>query len=64
MGHTGIQKAADAAFLGASWQMCQVHCTRAVLRNIPRKHQKGVVEALKEVYGMGMSRDSRTSPMT
>ncbi len=50
-GHTGIQKAAEAAFLGASWQMCQVHCTRAVLRNIPRKHQKEVVEGLKEAYG-------------
>ena len=46
-GHTGIQKAAEAAF----WQMCQVHCTRAVLRNIPRKHQKEVVEGLKEAYG-------------
>ena len=31
--------------------MCQVHCTRAVLRNIPRKHQKEVVEGLKEKYG-------------
>jgi len=50
-GHTGIQKAAEAAFRGASWQMCQVHCTRAVLRNIPRKHQKEVVEGLKEAYG-------------
>ena len=50
-GHTGIQKAAEAAFLGASWQMCQVHCTRAVLRNIPRKHQKEVAESLKEAYG-------------
>ncbi len=50
-GHVGIQKAADAAFLGASWQMCQVHCTRAVLRNIPRKHQKEVVEGLKEACG-------------
>ncbi len=49
--HTGIQKAAEAASLGASWQMCQVHCTRAVLRNIPRKHQKEVAESLKEVYG-------------
>jgi len=39
-GHAGIQKAAEAAFLGASWQMCPVHCTRAVLKNIPRKHQK------------------------
>ena len=26
-GHTGIQKAAEASFLGASGQMCQVHCT-------------------------------------
>ena len=31
--------------------MCQVHCTRAVLRNIPRKHQKEVLEGLKEAYG-------------
>ncbi len=50
-GHTGIQKAAEAAFLGASWQMCSVHCTRAVLKNIPRKHQKEVAESLKEAYG-------------
>ena len=55
-GHTGIQKAAEAAFLGASWQMCEVHCMRAVLRNIPKKHhipkkhQKEVVEELKEAY--------------
>jgi putative transposase len=50
-GHTGIQKAAEATFLGASRQMCQVHCTRAVLRDIPRKHQKEVAEGLKEAYG-------------
>ncbi|MDN7025656.1 IS256 family transposase [Methanoculleus sp. FWC-SCC1] len=50
-GHTGIQKAAEAAFLGASWQMCQVHCSRAVLKNIPKKHQKEVAESLKEAYG-------------
>ena len=29
----------------------KVHCTRAVLRNIPRKHQKEVAESLKEAYG-------------
>jgi len=51
MGIPAIQKAASAAFLGASWQMCQVHCTQAVLRNIPRKRQKEVLECLKEVYG-------------
>jgi len=50
-GHTGIQKAAEAAFLGASWQMCQVHCTRAVLRNIPKKLQKEVAEWMREAYG-------------
>ncbi|QYZ78445.1 hypothetical protein E2N92_02860 [Methanofollis formosanus] len=38
-GHAGIQKAAETAFLGASWQMCSVHFTCAVLRNIPRKCQ-------------------------
>ncbi|KDE55709.1 transposase [Methanoculleus sp. MH98A] len=31
--------------------MCSVYCTWAVLRNIPRKHQKEVVESLKEAYG-------------
>ena len=46
-GHTGIRKAAEAAF----WQMCSVHCTRVVLKNIPRKHQKEVAESLKEAYG-------------
>jgi len=31
--------------------MCSVHCTRAVLKNIPRKHQREVAESLKEAYG-------------
>lgn len=44
--HTGIRKAASAAFLGASWQMCQVHCSRAVLKNIPKKRQKEIAESL------------------
>lgn len=52
-GHTGIQKAASAAFLGASWQMCEVHCTRGVLKNIPKKDQKEVIERLREAYGDG-----------
>jgi len=50
-GHTSIQKAAAAAFLGASWQMCQVHCSRAVLKNVPKKHQKEIAKSLKEAYG-------------
>ena len=35
-GHEGIQKAVKSAFIGASWQMCQVHYLRAILRNVPR----------------------------
>ena len=50
-GHAGIKKAVSTAFLGASWQMCQVHCTRAVLRNIPKKLQKEVIEWLRGAYG-------------
>jgi putative transposase len=33
-GHKGIQKAVEKSFLGASWQMCHVHFSRAVLRNV------------------------------
>ncbi len=50
-GHEGIKKAVSTSFLGASWQMCQVHCTRAVLRNIPKKLQKEVAEWLRRAYG-------------
>jgi transposase-like protein len=50
-GHQGIQKAVSTAFLGASWQMCEVHTTRAVLRNIPKKDQREVAEQLREAYG-------------
>ena len=50
-GHQGIQAAASTAFLGAAWQMCQVHATRAVLKNIPKKEQATVADQLREAYG-------------
>jgi len=50
-GHQGIQTAVSTAFLGTSWQMCEVHTTRAVLRNIPKKDQREVAEQLREAYG-------------
>ena len=50
-GHRGIQAAVATAFLGASWQMCQVHTTRAVLRNVPKKVQHDVADHLREAYG-------------
>jgi len=47
-GHSGIKKAVSSSFLGASWQMCLVHLTRAVMRNVPKKYQKEFHELLKE----------------
>jgi len=41
-GHKGIQKAVEKGFLGASWQMCNVHFMRAVLKNIPKKNKAEV----------------------
>ena len=49
--HRGIQAAVATAFLGASWQMCQVHTTQAVLRNVPKKDQREVADLLREAYG-------------
>ena len=50
-GHQGIQAAVASAFLGASWQMCEVHTTRAALRNIPKKSHHEIADRLREAYG-------------
>lgn len=47
-GHKGIQKAVERSFLGVSWQMCNVHFMRAVLRNVPKKYQKEIADKLKD----------------
>jgi transposase-like protein len=46
-GHAGIQRAAEAAFLGASWQMCSVHCTRVVLTQTPGKFRRIIAPILR-----------------
>src|SRR5512137_1049477 len=46
-GHKGIQKAVEKSFLGASWQMCHVHFSRAVLRNVAKKYHKEIVDKIK-----------------
>jgi transposase-like protein len=47
-GHKGIQKAVVRNFIGASWQMCNVHFMRAVLKSIPKKDKKEVAYMLKD----------------
>ena len=49
-GHKGIQSAVSSRFLGASWQMCQVHFSRTVLNNIPNKNKEEVAEKLREGF--------------
>jgi transposase-like protein len=47
-GHKGIQKAVEKSFVGASWQMCNVHFMRAVLKNIPKKDKAEVAYELRD----------------
>jgi putative transposase len=47
-GHKGIQTAVQRSFHGSSWQMCQVHFIRAVLKKVPRKDHKIIVSILKD----------------
>ena len=49
-GHKGIQAAVSSGFLGASWQMCQVHFSRAVMNNIPNRDKEAVAEKLRQGF--------------
>jgi transposase-like protein len=49
-GHKGIQAAVSSRFLGAAWQMCQVHFSRAVMNNIPNKDKEVVAEKLRQGF--------------
>jgi putative transposase len=41
-GHRGIKKAVQNCFLGASWQYCQVHFVRNVLKKVSVKKRKEI----------------------
>jgi transposase-like protein len=47
-GHKGIQNAVQTSFLGASWQMCNVHFQRAVLKSIKKKDKAEIANKLKD----------------
>ena len=46
--HKGIQKAVKSSFLGASWQYCHVHFSRAVLESIPKKDKQKIADRLED----------------
>jgi len=46
--HKGIQKAVKSSFVGASWQYCHVHFSRAVLESIPKKDKQKIADRLED----------------
>lgn len=72
-GHKGIRKAVQNCFLGCSWQYCQVHFVRNVLKKIPQKRREEIAERIrgcredpeammtlsKQLRGMGFPEASR-----
>lgn len=60
-GHEGIQKAVTTSFIGASWQLCQVHFFRAILRKIPRKRQAEVTALVKSALNGNEDQLSRVA---
>ncbi len=49
-GQKGIQSAVQSRFVDATWQICQVHFSRAVLNNIPNKDKEEVAEKLRQGF--------------
>ncbi|WP_081895220.1 IS256 family transposase [Mesoaciditoga lauensis] len=47
-GHSGIRKAVEKSFVGASWQMCHVHFMRIITSKTPKKKWKWVTTKVKE----------------
>jgi transposase-like protein len=45
-GHKGIKKAASESFIGSSWQLCTVHFKRNLLKVVPAKDSKTILEEI------------------
>lgn len=48
-GHKGIKKAAARSFVGSSWQLCTVHFKRNLLKMIPQKDIKSILEDINVI---------------
>ena len=48
-GHTGIKKAASESFIGSSWQLCTVHFKRNLLKMVPQKDSKTILEEINTI---------------
>jgi transposase-like protein len=43
-GHKGIKRAVAHSFVGSSWQLCTVHFKRNLLKVVPQKDIKSILE--------------------
>lgn len=48
--HTGLKKAIDTVFQGASWQRCRVHFMRNVLAVVPKGSQDMAASVIRTVF--------------
>jgi len=48
-GHKGIKRAAAHSFVGSSWQLCSVHFKRNLLKVIPKKDTKIILEDINMI---------------
>ena len=48
-GHKGIKRAAAHSFVGSSWQLCTVHFKRNLLKVVPQKDSKSILEDINAI---------------
>ncbi|MBA1420577.1 MAG: IS256 family transposase [Epsilonproteobacteria bacterium] len=48
-GHKGIKKTASESFVGSSWQLCTVHFKRNLLKVVPQKDIKTILEGINVI---------------
>ena len=48
-GHRGIKKTASESFVGSSWQLCTVHFKRNLLKIVPQKDSKTILEEINVI---------------
>lgn len=49
-GHKGIKKAAARSFVGSSWQLCTVHFKRNLLKVVPQKDIKSILQEINVIF--------------
>ncbi|BAF72884.1 IS256 family transposase [Sulfurovum sp. NBC37-1] len=48
-GHKGIKKTASESFVGSSWQLCSVHFKRNLMKVVPQKDIKTILEEINVI---------------